>query len=228
MERITLKNFKELDSIKEEHVRPNSIEDVLKDRLIRESIKDNGITNFKEISDMNKISFGHFILLEKILSHESLDTDARVKMASPIILRPLNELKLDNENLVKEKEHVDKVLDENIGNIFGAFNRYMELRKEYLYKTYNGVIYATIDADDDENDDKEDEEEGTNTNSSQSARDFHTKKFFWNSMISDVANGDIFRFDDVVELMMFIVMPYLAEKRSLGIVEYLEHKANLQ
>ena len=46
-------------------------------------------------------------------------------------------------------------------------------------------------------------------------------------MISDVANGDVFKFSDAVELRMNVVMPFLAERRSLQIVEYLEHKASM-
>ena len=90
---------------------------------------------------------------------------------------------------------------------------------EDLYKTYNGVIYGVLDESEDD-----EKEEGTNVGSTQSAREFHSKKFFWNSMISLVANGDIFKFDQAVELMMYVVMPFFAEKRSLEIIENLENK----
>ena len=221
MKRITLRNQKELESLKNDSSRVNSIDELLLRKVLEESLQDNGIDNFKEITNLNNISFGHFILIEKILSVEKLSPDERVAMISPIILRPLNELKIDNEDAIKEKEHKESVLDENIGNVYGAFNRFMEIRKTYLYKTYNGVIYETLDEEEEE----EKEKEGTNVGSSTSARAFHTKKFFWNTMISDVAGNDIFKFSEVVELMMYVVMPFLAEKRSLQIVEYLEAKA---
>tara|TARA_R110000803_G_scaffold52733_1_gene108484 strand:+ start:2591 stop:3265 length:675 start_codon:yes stop_codon:yes gene_type:complete len=221
MKRITLRNQKELESLKNDSSRVNSIDELLLRKVLEDSLQDNGIDNFKEITNLNNISFGHFILIEKILSVEKLSPDERVAMISPIILRPLNELKIDNEDAVKENEHKESVLDENIGNVYGAFNRFMEIRKTYLYKTYNGVIYETLDEEEEE----EKEKEGTNVGSSTSARAFHTKKFFWNTMISDVAGNDIFKFSEVVELMMYVVMPFLAEKRSLQIVEYLEAKA---
>jgi hypothetical protein len=221
MKRITLRNQKELESLKNDSSRVNSIDELLLRKVLEESLQDNGIDNFKEITNLNNISFGHFILIEKILSVEKLSPDERVAMISPIILRPLNELKIDNEDAIKENEHKESVLDENIGNVYGAFNRFMEVRKTYLYKTYNGVIYETLDEEEEE----EKEKEGTNVGSSTSARAFHTKKFFWNTMISDVAGNDIFKFSEVVELMMYVVMPFLAEKRSLQIVEYLEAKA---
>jgi|SaaInlV_120m_DNA_3_1039746.scaffolds.fasta_scaffold03980_4 hypothetical protein len=221
MKRITLRNQKELESLKGKSKEVNSIDELLLRKVLEDSLHDNGIDNFKEITNLNNISFGHFILIEKILAIENLSPDERVAMLSPVILRPLNELKIDNEDTVKEGKHKDAVFDENIGNIYGAFNRFMELRKTYLYKTYNGVIYETLDEDEDD----EEEKEGTNVGSSTSARAFHTKKFFWNSMISDVAGGDIFKFSEAVELMMYVVMPFLAEKRSLQIVEYLEAKA---
>ena len=221
MKRITLRNQKELESLKNDSSRVNSIDELLLRKVLEDSLQDNGIDNFKEITNLNNISFGHFILIEKILSVENLSPDERVAMLSPIILRPLDELKIDNEDAVKENAHKESVFDENIGNIYGAFNRFMEVRKTYLYKTYNGVIYETLDEDEDD----EEEKEGTNVGSSTSARAFHTKKFFWNSMISDVAGNDIFKFSKAVELMMYVVMPFLAEKRSLQIVEYLEAKA---
>ena len=224
MKRITLRNQKELESLRNSSKEVNSIDELLLRKVLEESLQDNGIENFKEITDLNNISFGHFILIEKILAIENLSPDERVTMLSPVILRPLNELKIDNEDAIKEEEHKNAVLDENIGNIYGAFNRFMELRKTYLYKTYNGVIYETLD-EDDEDDEEEKEKEGTNVGSSTSARAFHTKKFFWNTMIADVAGNDIFKFSEAVELMMYVVMPFLAEKRSLQIVEYLEAKA---
>jgi hypothetical protein len=221
MKKITLRNQKELESLRGDSMKVNSIDELLLRKVLEDSLQDNGIENFKEITNLNNISFGHFILIEKILSVENLSPDERVAMLSPIILRPLDELKIDNEDAVKEGEHKESVFDENIGNIYGAFNRFMGVRKIYLYKTYNGVIYETLD----EEEDDEEEKEGTNVGSSTSARAFHTKKFFWNSMISDVAGNDIFKFSEVVELMMYVVMPFLAEKRSLQIVEYLEAKA---
>ena len=221
MKRITLRNQHELESLRTNSKEVNSIDELLLRKVLEDSLQDNGVDNFKEITNLNNISFGHFILIEKILAVEKLSPDERVAMLSPIILRPLNELKIDNEDAVKEGKHKDAVLDENIGNVYGAFNRFMEVRKTYLYKTYNGVIYETLDEDEDD----EEEKEGTNVGSSTSARAFHTKKFFWNTMISDVAGNDIFKFSEVVELMMYVVMPFLAEKRSLQIVEYLEAKA---
>ena len=221
MKKITLRNQKELESLRDDSMKVNSIDELLLRKVLEDSLHDNGIENFKEITNLNNISFGHFILIEKILSVENLSPDERVAMLSPVILRPLDELKIDNEDAVKEGEHKEAVFDENIGNIYGAFNRFMEVRKIYLYKTYNGVIYETLD----EEEDDEEEKEGTNVGSSTSARAFHTKKFFWNSMISDVAGNDIFKFSEAVELMMYVVMPFLAERRSLQIVEYLEAKA---
>ena len=222
MKEITLNNLSELDSLKENEDRPESLQDVIDKKHALTSLSDSGITNFKEITDINQISFGHFILIEKILGLENLDAEARIKLAAPILLRPLDEVKLDNENKELEDIHKANVFKEHIGSVYGAFNRFMEVRTEYLYKTYNGVIYATKE----DTEEDEDEEEGTDINSGQSAREFHSKKFFWNAMISDVAGGDIFKFDKAVDLMMYVVMPFLAEKRSLGIVEYLEYKAS--
>ena len=219
--KITLLNKELIDSI--DDTKLETREDVENYKSALESLNDLGIgESFKEIKDINKISFGHFILIEKILELD-IEIDNKLKMLMPILIRPANEYKLDNDNEAKEKAHEKKVINIGIGSIYGSFNRFMKLRDEYLYKTYNGVIYAPKK---DEEDEDEEDEEGTNINSSQSARSFHIKRFFWQSLISKVANNDIFRFNDTVELMMFTVMPYLAEKRSLEIVENLEFKAS--
>ena len=220
MEKITLDNYTK-DTINEiNELKPSDFVGLLRKKAIEYSFKDNGITNFKEITDINQISFGHFILIEKILGLE-IEIEDKIKLIAPVILRPLNEVKLDNDDKEKEDKHKSLVFQEPIGNIYGAFNRFLKIRETYLYKTYNGVIYATVHKDEDEEDEKED---GTDVGTTQSAREFHTKKFFWNSMISLVAGGDIFKFNDALELMMYTVMPFLAEKRSLEIIETLEYK----
>jgi len=218
MDKITLRNVNEVNLKDIELQEVTSLDDAIKKNAIKKSLQDNGITDFKEITDMNQISFGHFIVLEKILNAE-IEFEIKVKTIAPFLLRPLGEEKLNNSDIEKENTHKEKVYDEPIGNIYGAFNRFLELRKVYLFKTYNGVVYGTLNEDEDD-----DEEEGTDVGSTQSAREFHSKKFFWNSMISLIANGDIFRFNEAVDLMMHVVMPFLAEKRSLEIIENLEAK----
>jgi len=224
MEKVTLSNKKEfeekLKSI--EFMKAETLSELVNRKRLQNSLKDNGIEGFKELTDFNQISFGHFILTEKILNLEGVNMDKRIELLAPVILRPLDEEWLDNSDLERENAHKKAVLEYELGSVMGAVNRYLELRKTYLFKTYNGVIYDTMyegDSPDDE------EEEGTNVNSSQSAREFHTKRFFWNIMISELADGNIFHFDKVVELPMFQVMPYLAQKRSQQIVENLEAKA---
>lgn len=219
MDRITLANVDNVDLKALEYEEVNDLSDLVRRRAIKDSLTDKGITRFKEVTDFNKISFGHFIVIEKILAYD-IELEKKIKMIAPIILRPLDEEKLDNSNQEREEEHRKLVFEEPIGNIYGTFTRLLEIRKTYLFKTYNGVIYGTLD----ESEEEEEKEEGTNIGSTQSAREFHNKKFFWNSMISLVANGDIFKFDQAVELMMYVVMPFFAEKRSLEIIQDLEQK----
>ncbi len=220
---INLNNLEELEMIMLEYDNVETLEGLVKRKSIKDSMEATDIVGFQEIKDLNNISFGHFILIEKILELKIKDAD-KLRLVSPVIFRPLGEPQIDNEDAVKENKHKESVLETiPIGAIYNGFNRFMELRHKYLYKTYNGVIYGTYDPEEKE----EEKEEGTSINTGTSARNFHTKKFFWNSMISDIAQGDIFKFDKVVDLMMYVVMPYLAEKRSLSIVEYLEHKASM-
>lgn len=216
--KITLKNQNELAAISQK--KAESFSELMELKATQASLIDTGIKDFKEITNLNNISFGHFILIEKILTVDGIDLDKRIELLAPVILRPLTEDKLDNSDAEKENAHKERVYNESLGNISGAVKRFLDLRRTYLFKTYNGVIYATLDEED-----EDEEEDSISIDSSQTAREFHTKKFFWNSMISVIANGDIFKFGDAVELMMYVVMPFLAEKRSLEIVERLEAKA---
>lgn len=179
-------------------------------------------TSLKIISDMGSISFGHFIITEKILTHEKMEHPEKFKMILPYLLRPIKEEYLDNSDQKKEDAHVSNVLNIDIGVCNKVFEDYLALRDGYLYKTFNGVIYAPKEEEETE-EDKEDED--INEGGGQSARAFHYKKFFWIDLIMLIANGDVFREQEVVELPMHRVMVHFAKKRSLEIVETLEAKA---
>lgn len=216
--RVTLQNLSDFD-VNNVSEKIETYDDVLRISSLKTSLTDSGLPEeFKEVTNLNNISFGHFILLEKILELD-INQEAKLRQISPYLIRPKDEKQLDNEDQEAEAAHVKRVEELDIGIIYGVFNRFLPLRKEYLFKTYNGVIYATYDPEDKDEDDEDDEQD---TDKTISARQFHTKKFFWYSLIGTVCNDDIFKRADAVELMMYEVMPFLAEKRSLQIIENLE------
>lgn len=215
--KVTLKNLNDFD-IKQVSAKVETYEDVLEIKTLKTSLTDSGLPeDFKEVSNINDISFGHFIIIEKILELD-IDQEAKLRHVSPYLIRPSKEKQLDNEDQEVEQKHIEAVESLDIGIIYGVFNRYLPIRKEYLFKSYNGVIYATYDPDEQNDDDDEDDD----SDKTVTAREFHTKKFFWYSLIGSVCNDDIFKRADAVELKMYEVMPFLAEKRSLQIIENLE------
>lgn len=220
--KITLKDIEEFDISVLDKV-PSSLEEAYAQVEMKTSLVDTGVPEgLKEVTDYNKISLGHFIILEKLLSMQ-ISGEAKIKLMMPYIVRPDDEKKLDNDDEDKEKKHKDSIYDINLGAAYGIFNRFMQKRHQYLFKDYNGVIYATqSDEDDDEADDEDD---GTSVDGGQSAREFHNQKFYWYNLVGTICNDDIFRRQDAIELMMYEVMPFLAEKRSLAIVEQLEAKS---
>ena len=219
--KITLNNIADLDSLIVD--KPKTFKETYSNGEIRNSFKDSGVQGFKEITDISKISFGHFIVIEKILQIEA-DENEKMKMIAQYILRPEGEAMLDNDDAEKEAKHASKVLELPIGSVYAAFTRFIEKRNQYLFKDFNGVIYGTLDADDEIKDD-DDDKDSKSTDSSVSAREFYNKKFFWYNLIGTVAGGDIFKRQLPIELPMYEVMPFLAEKRNLAIVENLEAKA---
>jgi len=221
--RVTLNNY---DTIEEELMALSKIELFKAKRSIEASISNSKIpTSLKQITDIGKMSFGHFIVMEKIITSDQLSNKEMVKMLAPFVLRPKDEETLDNSDVKKEKIHVSNVLNLDIGVINKAHADYIDLRDKYLYSTYNGVIYAPKKTEEELKEEEEESKQNINVDGSQSARDFHNKKFFWTDLIMFLADGDIFKEQEVVELPMHRVMIHFARKRSLDIIESLEAKA---
>lgn len=221
--RINLKNINEFDTEKLSGKANNFLE-AFELSETKTSFKDGGVGDFTEVTDINKISFGHFIIIEQILSLELSEED-KLRKVLPYLVRPFLEDLLDNEDEEKEEDHKEEVEQMAIGSVYGVFNRFIAIRNEYLFKTYNGVIYGTLTEDEDDGTEDNEEDTDTQTSSALSSREFYNKKFFWYNLIGAVANDDIFRRQAAVELPMYEVMPFLAEKRNKAIVENLEAKS---
>ena len=179
-------------------------------------------SGLKSIDNMHNISFGHFVIIEKLITR-NVEEQQMLQSLMPYLLRPSEEGFLDNEDLDAEAMHSQTVLNVNIGVIQEQFIKFNELRTKYLFKDYNGVIYATIEKETDEKD-EDDSDEETNVDSSDTARGDYNKRFFWYNLIGSVCDGDIFRRSDALNLPMYEVMPFFAEKRYKEIIERLERR----
>ena len=217
---INLKNYKQVDV---NEILTNATEENIGEAEKLITCHENKVApdEFKSIKDFNHISFGHFIMLEKIIT-AGLDEQIMLQQIMPLVLRPATEDLLDNEDLEKEKEHTKKILDLPIGVIMNEFLTYSKLRVKYVFNDYNGVIYATIDKD--KKDEPEEDEDETSSNSGDTAREDYNKRFFWYNLIGTVANDDIFKRPTAINLPMYEVMPFLAEKRYKEIIERLERR----
>jgi len=193
-------------------------------KAIQASVENKEIpSDLKPITNIRKISFGHFQLLEKIIT-SGLEYNKLLKIIAPYILRPVNEYILDNENEKTEKEHVEKVNNLDIGIVINAFEIYLKTRDTFLYKDYNGVIYAAKEKEEDKI--EEDDDVVTTTDTSETARSLYEKKFFWHNLTKFIA-GDFWHEQEALDSLMGKVIIYLAEDRNRQIVENLEHKASL-
>lgn len=223
--KITLDNYKEALS-GDIHVPEDKLEAYsFKTRMVN-SIENNEVPNdLKEISNIDSISWGHFVTIETYLTL-GLDEVQLLKTVVPYLLRPKSEDILDNEDEEKEARHVAYVNSLDIGIVLAIFDRYISLRKQYLFKRYNGVIYKAIDESRNQQDKEENEEPTHSANGVQSAEEMYSKKFFWHNLTMYIANGNLFDYQKALDMKMALVMVHLAEKKMKEIIEDLHFKAN--
>ena len=221
--RVNLLNYKELAQGKIS-LGDNKLQAYTNKKEVEASMQRNDTPkDLKIIEDIRLISFGHFQILEKIITSK-LDYIDLVKMIAPYLIRPIKEGILDNENKEIEEAHVDKVLNLDVGIVFKAFEDYLLVRDVFIYKTYNGVLYKA--SEEEEEKDKEEETEETSTDTSLTARALYDSKFFWHKLTMFIA-GDFWHEQDALDSLMGRVIIHLAEDRNKQIVENLEHKASL-
>jgi hypothetical protein len=217
--KITLSNYEDYREGKIEE--PDStILLTLQKRDIRNSFKKTELPKeFKHIEDIHNISLGHFQIIEQIISSETIDENKKLKLLAQFVIRPADEDLLNNADKDKENVHLKLLSDLEMGIIFNAITKYYELRDIYLYKRFNGVLYAA------KSDNEEEKTEAPSSNSAQIARAAHEKKFFWHKINMNIAGGSVFDVQKALNLPMSKVMPILAEQRSEAMVVELENIA---
>ena len=221
--RATLNNYEKLSNLK--NFEGDDLLEAFKSKKeLEASISNTTIpVEMQGIVDIGVISFGHFQILEKIIT-SGLEYLKLLKLIAPFLLRPAGEDILDNENKGIESRHRKMISDLDIGIVFAEFDKYLKLRDSYLFKTYNGVIYKARSVDDKQDDD--DDDDVGDAEVSQSARGMYDKKFFWHNLTMFIA-GDFWHEQDALDAKMGRVIVHLAEDRNKNIVETLEHRASL-
>tara|TARA_B110000908_G_scaffold4420_1_gene5722 strand:+ start:927 stop:1637 length:711 start_codon:yes stop_codon:yes gene_type:complete len=172
---------------------------------ITEHIRD----NFNYSEKVFDLVLGQFIMVEQILTGKfkfksSMHQDLELMM---YLLRPKDEPEFDNGTHSKEQQHRKNILNTPVQDLYSAINIFLKDREIVLFKKFSGVFYSTPD---------ETDEEGVDT--SPTPDELFNQQWYWYSIVRNLAQDDIRRYDAIYMLKMNVVLPemsYLAQKNKI-------------
>lgn len=173
---------------------------------------DKSITkNFIYYDNVMELTLGQFIMIEQIMTGKfkfAKEVDMEVELAK-YILRPLNEIEFDNTDKQYEAVNVKNILSLPVQSFYNAINKFLRNREHVLFKQFAGVFYETPTDD-------EDDDNGIDTQAQQEAS--FQQQWYWYSIVRELAQEDIRRYDEIYMLKMKTVLPemsYLAQKNKI-------------
>jgi len=206
--------FKDVDKAEETLHKINSLDTVERIKAsarFEKSFKEDPLPDdLKGIESIDGISFGHFKVLEKILSAE-IDQHKKNKLLAKYVIRPKKEKLLDNSDKANESFHEKKIDELPIGVVLKAVNDFLELRDTYLNKRFRGVIYEAPKDNDDEDDEEIDDKD---LKRSVIMRRNHEKQFFWHKLTKIVMRGFNVDYETAENIFMSNAIYEIAEQRS--------------
>jgi len=167
--------------------------------------------NFIYYDNVMELTLGQFIMVEQIMTGKfkfAKEVDMEVELAK-YILRPLNEIEFDNTDKQYEAVNVKNILSLPVQSFYNAINKFLKNREHVLFKQFAGVFYETPTDD-------EDDDNGIDTQAQQEAS--FQQQWYWYSIVRELAQEDIRRYDEIYMLKMKTVLPemsYLAQKNKI-------------
>lgn len=167
--------------------------------------------NFIYYDNVMELTLGQFIMIEQIMTGKfkfAKEVDMEVELAK-YILRPLNEIEFDNTDKQYEAVNVKNILSLPVQSFYNAINKFLRNREHVLFKQFAGVFYETPTDD-------EDDDNGIDTQAQQEAS--FQQQWYWYSIVRELAQEDIRRYDEIYMLKMKTVLPemsYLAQKNKI-------------
>lgn len=155
------------------------------------------------------MSLGQFIMLESQLKSENKRDD----MVVSLVIRPKDEKDYDNEDALREEKILEQLLEEDVRDIYSVVGAMMLNREFILFNKFSGVLYNRY-----EEPEEQEEEEEENKNGLIGEDEFKTQ-WFWYSIVRQLAQDDIRRFNDIYELKMSVVMVELSFLSQKSILE---------
>lgn len=155
------------------------------------------------------MSLGQFIMLESQLKSENKRDD----VVAALVIRPKDEKDYDNEDALREEKILEQLLEEDVRDIYSVVGSMMLNREFILFNKFSGVLYNRYE----EPEEEEEEEEGEKKQLI--GEDEFKAQWFWYSIVRQLAQDDIRRFNDIYDLKMSVVMVELSFLSQKSILE---------
>jgi hypothetical protein len=161
----------------------------------------------KVYSDVNSLVLGQFIMLEQIITGKTKLPDHLIDLEiAKLIIRPKQDEVFDNEDVSKESDNQDYILNSDVRRVYYVLNTYIDNRNKILFEDFAGVFYEANDEDEEE----ESEDVGSDM--------VFNQQWYWYSIIRMLSGEDIHKYEQTYMLPMRTVLPemsYLAQKSKI-------------
>lgn len=160
-------------------------------------------------TSVNSLVLGQFIMLEQIITGKTELPDHLIDLEIlKLIVRPKEDEIFDNDNVEKEMENEQYILNCDVRFAYAILDRYINNRNKTLFQDFAGVFYEP-------NDDEEEDEE---TVKNRTAEMIFNHQWYWYSIVRMLSGEDIHRYEQTYLLPMRIVLPemsFLAQKNKI-------------
>ena len=161
----------------------------------------------KVYSDVNSLVLGQFIMLEQIITGKTTLPDHLIDLEiAKLIIRPKQDEVFDNEDINKESDNQEYILNSDVRRVYYVLNTYIDNRNKILFEDFAGVFYEAND-----------EDEGEKSEDVGSDMVFN-QQWYWYSIVRMLSGEDIHKYEQTYMLPMRTVLPemsYLAQKSKI-------------
>jgi len=161
----------------------------------------------KVYSDVNSLVLGQFIMLEQIITGKTKLPDHLIDLEiAKLIIRPKQDEVFDNEDINKESDNQEYILNSDVRRVYYVLNTYIDNRNKILFEDFAGVFYEAND-----------EDEGEKSEDVGSDMVFN-QQWYWYSIVRMLSGEDIHKYEQTYMLPMRTVLPemsYLAQKSKI-------------
>lgn len=162
------------------------------------------------LKPMNELTLGEFIDLEYYFTSDYIVNLPKICA----ILYQVPSTFIDDQpvfkgaNIAKASQLAHRFLDQPITSVYGVLTEYIKFRDQFINQHHN-LMNEDIEDDLEDIDDPEERKEAEKKKSS--------NKWGWEQMIWSMCNGDITKYDEVINMKLVLIFNFLAMRKELEI-----------